>query len=73
MKRARRGQPPAAQLSKEITEVGEEEAIEVPEPVCGETAIDVVSSPEDAADDRKTLAELGYTGKGKGLVSAAKP
>ncbi|PKA60197.1 hypothetical protein AXF42_Ash008256 [Apostasia shenzhenica] len=73
MKRARRGQPPAAQLSKEVTEVGEEEVIEVPEPVCGGTAVDVVSSPEDAIDDRKILAELGYTGKGKESVSAAKP
>ncbi|PKA58760.1 hypothetical protein AXF42_Ash000853 [Apostasia shenzhenica] len=72
MKRARRGQPPATQLSKEITEVGEEE-IEVLELVCGGTAVDVVSSPEDAIDNRKTLAELGYTGKGKGPVSASKP
>ncbi|PKA54366.1 hypothetical protein AXF42_Ash000199 [Apostasia shenzhenica] len=55
------------------SEVGEEEEIEVPEPVCGGTAVNVVSSPEDAIDDRKTLAKLGYTRKGKGPVSAAKP
>ncbi|PKA55660.1 hypothetical protein AXF42_Ash006862 [Apostasia shenzhenica] len=73
MKRAKRGQPPGTQLSKEIAEVGEEEEIEVLEPICGGTAVDVVSSPEDATDDRKTLVELGYTGKGKGPVSAAKP
>ncbi|PKA50078.1 hypothetical protein AXF42_Ash019596 [Apostasia shenzhenica] len=73
MKRVRRGQPPATQLSREITEVGEEEEIGVPEPVCGGTAIDVVSSPEDTPYDRKTLAELGYTGKGKGPMPAAKP
>ncbi|PKA53452.1 hypothetical protein AXF42_Ash012394 [Apostasia shenzhenica] len=73
MKRARRGQPPATQLSRERTEVEEEEVIEVPEPVCGGIAVDVVSSPEDVADDRKTLAELRFTVKGKGSVSAAKP
>ncbi|PKA51708.1 hypothetical protein AXF42_Ash003075 [Apostasia shenzhenica] len=49
MKRARRGQPPATQLSREIIEVGggEEEEIGVPEPIYGKTAVDVVSSPED--------------------------
>ncbi|PKA60949.1 hypothetical protein AXF42_Ash006584 [Apostasia shenzhenica] len=73
MKRARRGQPPATQLSKEIIEMGEEGETEVSEPVCGGTAVDVVSSPDDATDNRKTLAELGYTGKGKGPVPAAKP
>ncbi|PKA48669.1 hypothetical protein AXF42_Ash018486 [Apostasia shenzhenica] len=73
MKRARRGQPPTTQLSREITEVGEEEEIGVSEPVCGGAVVDVVSSPEDVTDDRKTLAELGYTGKGKGPMPAAKP
>ncbi|PKA65151.1 hypothetical protein AXF42_Ash013272 [Apostasia shenzhenica] len=73
MKRARRRQPPATQLSREITEVGEEEEIGVPELVCGGTAVDVVSSPEDTTDDRRTLAELGYKGKRKEPVLAAKP
>ncbi|PKA65837.1 hypothetical protein AXF42_Ash017362 [Apostasia shenzhenica] len=73
MKRARRGQPPATQLSKEVIEVGEEEEIEVPKPVCDGTVVDVVSFSEDATDDGKTLAELGYTEKRKGPVSAAKP
>ncbi|PKA63324.1 hypothetical protein AXF42_Ash005219 [Apostasia shenzhenica] len=73
MKKVRRGEPPAAQLSREIIEVGEEEEIGVPDPVCGGTAVDVVSSPEDTTDDRKILAELGYTGKGKEPVSAVKP
>ncbi|PKA59328.1 hypothetical protein AXF42_Ash001422 [Apostasia shenzhenica] len=56
---ARRGQPPVTQLSRERTEV-EEEVIEVSEPVCGGIAVNVISFPEDAADDRKTLAELGH-------------
>ncbi|PKA64467.1 hypothetical protein AXF42_Ash007212 [Apostasia shenzhenica] len=73
MKRARRGQPPATQLSREIIEVGEEEEIGVSEPVCGGTAVDVVSSPEDTTDDRTILVELGYTGKRKEPVSATKP
>ncbi|PKA55291.1 hypothetical protein AXF42_Ash003928 [Apostasia shenzhenica] len=65
MKRARRGKPPATQLSREITEVEEEEVIVVLESVCGGATVDVVSSPEDAADDRKTLAELGIVIGGK--------
>ncbi|PKA52627.1 hypothetical protein AXF42_Ash001608 [Apostasia shenzhenica] len=75
MKRARRGQPPAIQLSKEVTEVmGEQGEIVVPEPVCGGTAVDVVSSLEDTADDRKTLAEMmEEAGKGKEPVTWAKP
>ncbi|PKA65722.1 hypothetical protein AXF42_Ash013137 [Apostasia shenzhenica] len=73
MKRARRGQPPVVKLSREVTEVEEEEyVIEVSELVCGETAVDVVSSPEDAVDDKKTLTEL-YAGKGKQLAVAAEP
>ncbi|PKA52050.1 hypothetical protein AXF42_Ash013987 [Apostasia shenzhenica] len=58
MKRARRGQPHAIQLSKEVTEVEEEQGMEVLKPVYGRATVNVVSSPEDAADDRKTLAEL---------------
>ncbi|PKA54028.1 hypothetical protein AXF42_Ash016193 [Apostasia shenzhenica] len=73
MKRARRGQPPAVQLSKEVTEVEEEEVIEVPQPICGRTVVEVVSSLEDAANDKKTLAELGYMRKGKEPKTAAKP
>ncbi|PKA53706.1 hypothetical protein AXF42_Ash009202 [Apostasia shenzhenica] len=65
IKRARRGQPPATQLSREITEVEEEEVIEILEPACGGITVDVVSSPEDAADDRKTLAELGHKDGGE--------
>ncbi|PKA46644.1 hypothetical protein AXF42_Ash021543 [Apostasia shenzhenica] len=72
MKRARRGYP-ATQLSKEVAEVGEGEEIRVPEPVCGGSVVDVVSSPEDIVDDKKTLDELGYTGKGKGPMPATKP
>ncbi|PKA64117.1 hypothetical protein AXF42_Ash005129 [Apostasia shenzhenica] len=74
MKRARRGQPPAVQLSKEVIEVGEEQVMEVPEPVYGGAAIDLVSSPKDASNDRKTLAELMEdVGKGKEPATAAKP
>ncbi|PKA50441.1 hypothetical protein AXF42_Ash021060 [Apostasia shenzhenica] len=76
MKRDRRGQPPAIQLSKEVTEVEEEEeeVMEVPEPIYGEVAVDVVSSPEDDANDRKTLAELlEDAGKVKEPATAAKP
>ncbi|PKA64591.1 hypothetical protein AXF42_Ash007337 [Apostasia shenzhenica] len=72
MKRARRGHP-ATQLSKEVAEVGEGEEIRVPESVCGRAVVDVVSSPEDTTDDKKILAELGSTGKGKGLMPATKP
>ncbi|PKA59541.1 hypothetical protein AXF42_Ash016565 [Apostasia shenzhenica] len=72
MKRARRGQPPTIQLSKEVIEVEEEQVIEVSESVCGGIAIDVVSSPEDTADNRKTLAEL-YAGKGKEPAAAVEP
>ncbi|PKA48215.1 hypothetical protein AXF42_Ash021824 [Apostasia shenzhenica] len=72
MKRARRGHP-VTQLSKEVVVEGEEEEIRVPEPVCGGAVVDVVSSPDDTADDKKTLAELGYTGKGKELMPATKP
>ncbi|PKA51458.1 hypothetical protein AXF42_Ash002823 [Apostasia shenzhenica] len=64
MKTVRRGQPPAIQLSKEVTEVEEEEEVmEVPEPVCGRAAVNVVSSPEDDTNDRKTVAELMEDGK----------
>ncbi|PKA48158.1 hypothetical protein AXF42_Ash020503 [Apostasia shenzhenica] len=71
MKRARRGHP-VTQLSKEVAAEGEGEEIRVPGPVCGGAVIDVVSSPEDTADNKKTLAELGYTGKGKEPMLAAK-
>ncbi|PKA48498.1 hypothetical protein AXF42_Ash017397 [Apostasia shenzhenica] len=75
MKRARKGQPPAIQLSKEVTEVVEEQGeIVVPELVCGGTAVDVVSSSEDTADDRKTLAKvMEEAGKGKEPATSAKP
>ncbi|PKA54418.1 hypothetical protein AXF42_Ash000251 [Apostasia shenzhenica] len=72
MKRARRGHL-VTQLSKEVAAEGEEEEIRVPEPVCGGAVVDVVSSPDDTADDKKTLAELGYTGKGKEAMPATKP
>ncbi|PKA46321.1 hypothetical protein AXF42_Ash020845 [Apostasia shenzhenica] len=72
MKRARRRHP-ATQLSKEVAEVGEGEKIRVPEPVCGRAVVDTVSSPVDTVDEKKTLAELGYTGKGKGPMPATKP
>ncbi|PKA46052.1 hypothetical protein AXF42_Ash020866 [Apostasia shenzhenica] len=72
MKRARRGHP-ATQLSREVAAEGGGEEIRVPEPVCGGAVIDVVSSPDDTADDKKILVELGYTGKGKKLMPAAKP
>ncbi|PKA45601.1 hypothetical protein AXF42_Ash010940 [Apostasia shenzhenica] len=72
MKSARRGHP-VTQLSKEVAAEGEGEEIRVPELVCGGAVVDVVSSPEDTADDKKTLTELGYTGKGKELMPAAKP
>ncbi|PKA55676.1 hypothetical protein AXF42_Ash011968 [Apostasia shenzhenica] len=71
MKRARRGHP-VTQLSKEVAAKGEGEEIRVPEPVCGGAVVDVVSSPDDTADDKKTLAELGYTGKGKEPMPATK-
>ncbi|PKA53722.1 hypothetical protein AXF42_Ash009218 [Apostasia shenzhenica] len=73
MKRVRRGQPPTTQLSREIIEVGEEEEIGVSESVCGGTVVDVVSSLEDTTYDRKTLAELGYTGKRKEPIPSTKP
>ncbi|PKA49485.1 hypothetical protein AXF42_Ash004025 [Apostasia shenzhenica] len=75
MKRARRGQPPVMQLNKEVTEMVEEQGeIEVPEPICGGTAVDVVSSSEDTTDDRKTLAEvMEEAGKGKEPVTSSKP
>ncbi|PKA53734.1 hypothetical protein AXF42_Ash021029 [Apostasia shenzhenica] len=64
---------PATQLSKEVAEVGEGEEIRVPETICGGAFVDVVSSPEGTADDKKTLAELGYIGKDKGPMPATKP
>ncbi|PKA57238.1 hypothetical protein AXF42_Ash002542 [Apostasia shenzhenica] len=75
MKRARRGQPPAIQLSKEVTEEEEEEEVmEDSELVCDGAAVDVVSSPKDDANDRKTLAEqMEDAGKGKEPATAAKP
>ncbi|PKA52408.1 hypothetical protein AXF42_Ash019792 [Apostasia shenzhenica] len=74
MKKARRGQSPAIQLNKKVTKAEEEQVMEVPEPVCGGAAVNVVSSPDDAIDDRKTLTELmGVTGKGKELATAAEP
>ncbi|PKA48449.1 hypothetical protein AXF42_Ash019905 [Apostasia shenzhenica] len=75
MKSARRGQPPAIQLSKELTEVVEEQGeIVVPEPVCGGTAIDVVFSLKDTTDDRKTLAKvMEEASKGKEHVTSARP
>ncbi|PKA61680.1 hypothetical protein AXF42_Ash018661 [Apostasia shenzhenica] len=73
MKRARRRHPPATQLGKEAAAEGGGEEVGVPEPVCGGAIVDVVSSPDDTTDDRKTLAELGYTGKGKEPMPAAKP
>ncbi|PKA65107.1 hypothetical protein AXF42_Ash013228 [Apostasia shenzhenica] len=44
MRRARRGHPPATQLSKEAAAEGKGEEVEVPEPVCGGAVVDVVSS-----------------------------
>ncbi|PKA52420.1 hypothetical protein AXF42_Ash019804 [Apostasia shenzhenica] len=75
MKRARRGQPPSTQLSKEIVEVGEGQGdIEVLEPVGGGTAVDVASSSEDTVEDGKTLAEvLKSAGKGKEPATLTKP
>ncbi|PKA65110.1 hypothetical protein AXF42_Ash013231 [Apostasia shenzhenica] len=74
MRRARKGQPPAVQLSKQVAGVEGEEEAEVPEPVCGGIPIDVVSSPDDSGDDKKTLAEvMKETGKGKEPASLAKP
>ncbi|PKA58683.1 hypothetical protein AXF42_Ash008970 [Apostasia shenzhenica] len=74
MKRARRGQPPATQLSKHVVEEAEKEEVEVPEPVCGGIPIDVVSSPDDSGDDEKTLAEvMEEAGKGKEPASLARP
>ncbi|PKA66176.1 hypothetical protein AXF42_Ash006873 [Apostasia shenzhenica] len=74
MKRARREQPPATQLSKQVVEEAEGEEVEVPEPVCGGISIDVVSTPDDSGDDRKTLAEvMEEAGKGKEPASLARP
>ncbi|PKA55187.1 hypothetical protein AXF42_Ash003824 [Apostasia shenzhenica] len=74
MKRARRGQPPATQLSKQIIEEVGEEEVEVLEPVCGGILIDVVSSPDNPGDDKKTLAEvIEEAGKGKEPASLARP
>ncbi|PKA55071.1 hypothetical protein AXF42_Ash003708 [Apostasia shenzhenica] len=72
MKRARRGHP-VTQLNKDAAAEGEGEEIRVLDPVCGGAIVDVVYSPEDTADDKKTLAELGYTGKGKDPMPATKP
>ncbi|PKA48410.1 hypothetical protein AXF42_Ash021599 [Apostasia shenzhenica] len=49
------------------------EEIRVLESVCGKAIVDVVSSPEDTTDDKKTLAELDYTRKGKDPMPATKP
>ncbi|PKA62611.1 hypothetical protein AXF42_Ash012198 [Apostasia shenzhenica] len=73
MKRARRGHPPATQLGKEAAVGGEGVEVEIPELVCGGAIVNVVSSSDDAADDKKTLPELGYTGKGKEPMPATKP
>ncbi|PKA62347.1 hypothetical protein AXF42_Ash009231 [Apostasia shenzhenica] len=74
MKRARRGQPPATQLSKQIVEEVGEEEVEVPKPVCSGISIDVVSSPDDSRDGKKTLAEvIEGAGKGKEPASLARP
>ncbi|PKA63856.1 hypothetical protein AXF42_Ash004866 [Apostasia shenzhenica] len=74
MKRARRGQPPATQLSKQVVEEAEGEEVAVPEPVCGGISIDVISSPDDSGGDNKTLAEvMEEAGKGKESASLARP
>ncbi|PKA48328.1 hypothetical protein AXF42_Ash021312 [Apostasia shenzhenica] len=75
MKRAKRGQPLAIQLSKEVTEMEKKvEVMEVLELVCGGAAVDVVFSPENVTDDRKSLAELmEHAGKGKEPATTAKP
>ncbi|PKA49387.1 hypothetical protein AXF42_Ash016576 [Apostasia shenzhenica] len=74
IKRARRGKPPATQLSKQVVEEAEGEEVEVPEPICGGISIDVVSSPDDSGDDRRTLAEvMEEAGKGKEPASLARP
>ncbi|PKA46663.1 hypothetical protein AXF42_Ash021536 [Apostasia shenzhenica] len=74
MKRARKGQPPATQLSKQVVEEAEGEEVVVPEPVCSGISIDVVSSPDDSGDDGKTLAEvMKEAGKGKEPASLARP
>ncbi|PKA56678.1 hypothetical protein AXF42_Ash012808 [Apostasia shenzhenica] len=77
MRRVRRGQPPATQLSKQIVAEEGEGETGVPEPVCGGTPIDVVSSPDDSGSDRKTLAEVmeeagKEAGKGKEPASLAR-
>ncbi|PKA65148.1 hypothetical protein AXF42_Ash013269 [Apostasia shenzhenica] len=73
MRRARRGQPPTVQLSKQVVGVEGEEEAEVPKPVCGGIPIDVVSSPDDSGDDKKTLAKvMEKAGKGKELASLEK-
>ncbi|PKA61611.1 hypothetical protein AXF42_Ash018224 [Apostasia shenzhenica] len=73
MRRARRVQPPATQLSKQVVEEAGEEEVELPEPVCGGISIDVVSSPDNSGDDKKTLAEvMEEAGKGKEPASLAR-
>ncbi|PKA46360.1 hypothetical protein AXF42_Ash021457 [Apostasia shenzhenica] len=73
MKRARRGQPPATQLSREITEVGEEEEIGVPEPVCGGTAVDVVSSPRILQTTGKPWLNWDTRKRGRSLCQPPSP
>ncbi|PKA54018.1 hypothetical protein AXF42_Ash016183 [Apostasia shenzhenica] len=74
MRRARKGQPPAVQLSRQVAGVKGEEEAEVPEPVCGGIPIDVVSSPDDSGDDKKTLTKvMEEAGKGKEPASLARP
>ncbi|PKA52419.1 hypothetical protein AXF42_Ash019803 [Apostasia shenzhenica] len=59
--------PPGATLMKRVRR-GQPPAVQL----CGGTAIDMVSSHEDTANDKMTLAEL-YAGKGKEPAAAAEP